>query len=67
LYQEVRTKTIEIEKDYNLTLVDTPGQEIFYRMRNSGAAVADFGLLLISMTDGVFFNSFISLVSSFLL
>jgi signal recognition particle receptor subunit beta len=54
--QEVRTKAIKIDNNTEITLIDTPGQEIFYRMRSSGAEVATFGLLLISMTDGVCFN-----------
>lgn len=36
-----------------MTLVDTPGQEIFYRMRNYGAGVADMALLLVALNDGV--------------
>jgi translation initiation factor IF-2 len=33
--------------------VDTPGQDIFYRMRNYGASVADVGLLVIAADEGV--------------
>lgn len=35
------------------TIVDTPGQEIFYRMRAYGAGVADCVLLVVSLTEGV--------------
>lgn len=38
--QEIRTKYVQLTngegKEYGVTLVDTPGQEIFYRMRNYG-------------------------------
>lgn len=52
--QEVRATTITI-KNFNssLTLIDTPGQEIFYRMRNIGAEIADLGLLVVSATEGL--------------
>jgi len=36
-----------------LTLIDTPGQEIFFRMRNYGAEIADFAILVISAEEGV--------------
>ena len=37
----------------NVTFVDTPGQDIFYRMRNYGASVADLGLLVLAVDEGV--------------
>jgi translation initiation factor IF-2 len=40
-----------------LTLIDTPGQEIFYRMRNSGSEVSDGSLLLIAVNDDVRLSS----------
>jgi translation initiation factor IF-2 len=49
----VRSKSIQIAENLELSLIDTPGQDIFYRMRSNGATVANFGLLLISMEDGV--------------
>jgi translation initiation factor IF-2 len=36
-----------------MTFVDTPGQEIFYRMRNYGVSVADIAMLVISCEEGV--------------
>ena len=36
-----------------VTFIDTPGQEIFYRMRDYGAAIADLALLVIAADDGV--------------
>ena len=42
----------EREGDLAVTLVDTPGQDIFYRMRNYGAAVADAVLLVVSAAPG---------------
>lgn len=39
--------------EHEVTIIDTPGQEIFYRMRNYGAAVADIGVLVVACDDGV--------------
>ena len=39
--------------EQEVTIIDTPGQEIFYRMRNYGAAVADIGVLVVACDDGV--------------
>ena len=36
-----------------MTIIDTPGQDIFYRMRNYGVSVADMVLLVVSLEDGV--------------
>jgi translation initiation factor IF-2 len=36
-----------------VTIIDTPGQDIFYRMRNYGVSVADMVLLVVSLEDGV--------------
>lgn len=35
------------------TLVDTPGQDIFYRMRNYAASIADLVLLVVAVDDGI--------------
>jgi translation initiation factor IF-2 len=35
------------------TFVDTPGQDIFYRMRNYGTTVADMIVLVVSAQDGI--------------
>eukprot|EP01033_Poteriospumella_lacustris_P001601 gene1601-1164_t len=51
--QEVRSRHVSITPQYELTLIDTPGQEIFYRMRNSGSEVSDGSLLLIAVNDDI--------------
>ncbi len=50
--QELRNSDglIDLRK---VTFVDTPGQDIFYRMRNYGASVADVGLLVLDVEEGV--------------
>lgn len=40
-----------------VTFVDTPGQDIFYRMRNYGASVADMAILVIAIDEGVSMQS----------
>lgn len=49
----MRSRHVSITPHYELTLIDTPGQEIFYRMRNSGSEVSDGSLLLIAVNDDV--------------
>jgi small GTP-binding protein len=51
--QVVRTKAVKLTEELTATLVDTPGQDIFYRMRNYGASVADIALLLVAANEGV--------------
>ena len=43
-----------VSDDYlSMTLVDTPGQDIFFRMRNYGASVADLVILLVAADEEV--------------
>ena len=63
--QEVRTKQVPLSAaqpstpladkvvDVTATFVDTPGQEIFYRMRNYGASAADVALLVLAVDEAV--------------
>ena len=51
--QTVRTVYTNVSPTHPITLVDTPGQDLFYRMRNYGAAVADAFLLVIAADEGV--------------
>jgi small GTP-binding protein len=51
--QTVRTVYANVSPTHPITLVDTPGQDLFYRMRNYGAAVADAFLLVIAADEGV--------------
>lgn len=44
---------IKLASNQHLTIVDTPGQEIFYGMRNIGSQLADIGILLVSIEDGI--------------
>ena len=54
--QEIRTCYLPIaagRRESSVTIIDTPGQDIFYRMRNYGVSVADMVLLVVSLEDGV--------------
>lgn len=51
--QEIRGATVPLTKDSTFTLIDTPGQDIFYRMRANGAGVADMAILVVSIEDGI--------------
>jgi translation initiation factor IF-2 len=54
--QEIRTCYVPLvadDKKVSVTIIDTPGQDIFYRMRNYGVSVADMVLLVVSLEDGV--------------
>ena len=41
------------KKERRITFIDTPGHEVFAKMRAQGANAADIGLLVVSSTDGV--------------
>jgi translation initiation factor IF-2 len=47
------SQTAKSQPESVVCFVDTPGQDIFYRMRNYGASVADVGLLVIAADEGV--------------
>ena len=51
--QDAMTQTLRTVGTSVGTLVDTPGQDLFYRMRNYGAAVADAFLLVVAADEGV--------------
>lgn len=54
--QKIGASKIEIVhegKKRFITFIDTPGHETFSKMRSRGAQVADIGLLIVSMADGV--------------
>lgn len=36
-----------------VTFIDTPGQDIFYRMRNYGASIGDAAILVVAIDDGI--------------
>ncbi len=52
--QVVRSRMLTLTPGgQRVTFVDTPGQEIFYRMRDYGASIADLAVLVIAADDGV--------------
>jgi small GTP-binding protein len=53
--QEIRAATVPLKKKNGvfMTVIDTPGQDIFYGMRSGGAEIADFAILMISAVDGI--------------
>jgi GTPase SAR1 family protein len=60
-HQEIRTCYVPLvaeNKKVSVTIIDTPGQDIFYRMRNYGVSVADMVLLVVSLEDGVSTRTF---------
>jgi small GTP-binding protein len=51
--QELRAMQVSIDDAYSVTVLDTPGQEIFHRMRSNGARVADAVILVVAADRGV--------------
>lgn len=52
--QEIRAVNIHDAKHrFKVTLIDTPGQDIFYGMRSRGVGIADFAILVVSAVDGI--------------
>lgn len=49
----MRSRHIAVSPHQVVTLMDTPGQEIFYRMRNTGSEVCDGNILVIAINDDV--------------
>ena len=52
--QNIRVQTVRLSRrNTPVTLVDTPGQHIFFRMRNYGALVADAVVLVVAADAGL--------------
>ena len=57
--QSIRTKealSMQLDSGAPITLVDTPGQDIFFRMRNYGASVANAAIIVVSVASGAGFS-----------
>jgi translation initiation factor IF-2 len=50
--QQLQVFSVDLGPHTRVTLIDSPGQEIFYRMRDSAGALADVVVLLIAIDDG---------------
>jgi len=48
-----RSTLVEITDSLPVTILDTPGQDVFFRMRNYAALVADAVLLIIAADEGI--------------
>ena len=51
--QVIRTKFVKLNSNKFVSFIDTPGQDIFFRMRNYGASVADIAVLVVAIDEGV--------------
>lgn len=54
--QKIGASTVEILHEgqkRRITFIDTPGHEVFSKMRSRGAVASDIGLLIVAANDGV--------------